>query len=138
MKNSLMMLWRCSNYLYRHKFNSLAGCVYRIIRILFQCEIPPSVTMGDGSLFIHNGLGCVVHPQTIIGRNCKIYQNVTLGGRNGRGTPILEDDVFVGPGACILGGVTIGKGAIIGANAVIVHDVKGGGRIVSAPSRVLE
>lgn len=130
-------MWRISNYLYKKKFRILAGMIFRMIRFFFSCEIPPSIIVGKGTLFIHNGLGCVVHPKAIIGKNCRIYQNVTIGGRNGRGTPILKDGVFVGPGACILGGVIIEKNVVIGANTVVLHNVMEGKKVVCSTSREL-
>ena len=80
---------------------------------------------------MHNGLGCVFHRAAVVGPGCKIYQNVTLGGNSkvqdgeivNRGAPVLEKDVTVFAGACVLGPVTIHEGAVIGANAVVTKDV---------------
>lgn len=108
------------------------------IRVIFACDIPTTVLIGKGTYFSHNGLGVVIHSQAIIGENCKVYQNVTIGGRNGRGSPIIEDNVFIGAGACILGGVTVGQGAVIGANAVIIQDIPPNSVVVGVPGRVIK
>ena len=65
-------------------------------------------------------------------------QNVSIAGRGpGNGTPIIEDDVMIGCGACILGGVKIGKGAKIGANAVVLKDVPAGSIAVGIPAKII-
>lgn len=103
---------------------------------IYTASVDPSVQ------FIHNGLGCVIHPKAKVGPNCKIYQNVTLGGNgkiiNGKlenqGGPILEEGVVVFAGACILGPVVVGKGAVIGANAVVLNDVPPNTLAVGVPA----
>jgi len=136
-KNSLMRVYRLMHKLYRKRVPVLPGLLMRYIRVIYSCELPPQTVIGEGSLFVHNGLGCVINPSAIIGNNVKIYQNVTIGGRNNRGTPMIEDDVFIGPGACILGVVHIKKGATIGANAVCVNDVEAFSTVVGIPARSL-
>ena len=105
--------------------------VFRLVlRVMFSCEIPSSVKLGDNVELVHNGLGVVMHNNTVIGNNCKIYQNVTLGG-NGKiiggkttlGGPTIEDDCAIFCGACVLGPITIGRGTYVGANAVVTRDV---------------
>lgn len=123
--------------LYRKRVPVLPGLLMRYIRVIYSCELPPQTVIGEGSLFVHNGLGCVINPSVIIGNNVKIYQNVTIGGRNNTGTPVIEDDVFIGPGACILGGVHIKKGATIGANAVCINNVESFSTVVGIPPRRL-
>ncbi|MFV0535940.1 MAG: serine O-acetyltransferase [Dysgonomonas sp.] len=119
----LVKNFRVMNSLYKKKVPIIPDLIRKYIRIVYSCELPYTVVIGDNTTFAHNGLGVVVNEHAIIGNNVSISHNVTIGGRNGRGRPVIEDDVFVGPGACILGGVTVGKGAFIGANAVVIHDV---------------
>lgn len=116
-----------------------------INRIIFSCDIPPSVKSGDNLQLYHNGLGCVFHPKTIIGNNCSIYQNVTLGGNGkiidgkvNRGGPILEDNVKVFSGACVLGPITIGKDSYIAANAVVTKDVPPNSLVFGNPCVIKE
>ena len=88
--------------------------------------------------FGYSGLGTVVHARCSIGVNVSIGTNVTLGGRSGiREVPIVEDDVEIGSGAKVLGPVRIGRGARIGANAVVLSDVPPGATAVGVPAKVL-
>lgn len=104
-KNSLMRLYRVMHYLYKKKIPFFPGFISRLIRVIYSCELPPSVQIGRNTLFVHNGLGCVIHQDAIIGDNCKIYQNVSIAGRNNRGVPVIKDNVMIGCGACVLGGI---------------------------------
>jgi serine O-acetyltransferase len=112
--------------------------IQRCIRVIFSCEIPSTTSIGKGTVFVHNGLGVVVHGHAKIGENCRIYQNVTIGGRHNRGCPIIGDGVFIGAGACVLGGVRIGDGAMIGANAVVISDVPPKTVVGGIPAEVLK
>ncbi|WP_263563996.1 serine O-acetyltransferase [Paucibacter sp. DJ1R-11] len=105
---------------------------------MFSIALPPTVAVGKNVLFGYSGLGIVVHARVFIGSNVKISQNVTLGGRSGYlEVPIIEDDVDIGAGACVLGPVRIGRGAKIGANAVVLKDVPAGAVAVGVPARIL-
>lgn len=112
--------------------------LYRIIRVVFSCELPYNTIIGRNTLFIHNGLGCVVHPNAVIGEGCRIYQNVTIGGRNGSGAPIIGNNVVIYAGACVLGGIRIGDNAQIGANAVVIRDVAEGTVVGGIPAKELK
>lgn len=134
------------NSLFKRKHKVLAGMYAGILRIAFSFDIQPGTSVDPSVQFIHNGLGCVFHPKTIIERNCKIYQNVTLGG-NGKivegietnlGAPHLEEGVAVFAGACVLGPIRIGKNSIIGANAVITKDVPENSLVFGNPAVVRE
>lgn len=138
-KGAVMRLYRFGNKCYLHKIPIIPRLISRLIRIIFSCEISCSMKIGNGSAFVHNGLGCVVNPNAIIGNNVRILQNVSIAGRGeGRGTPIIEDNVLIGCGACILGGVRIGNGASIGANAVVIEDIPEGGVAVGIPAKVVK
>lgn len=132
-------------YAYKKNNKLKAKCYRLFMRVIFSCDFRPEISLGKNVQFIHNGLGCVFHPKTIIGNRCKIYQNVTLGG-NGKiidgitvkGGPTLEDNVAVFSGACVLGPITIGHDSIIGANAVITKDVPPNSLIFGNPAIVKE
>ena len=126
-------------------FHKTAKLMIHLMRIVFSFEFKSTVHIGERVQFVHNGLGTVVHPKTVIGNNCKIYQNVTLGGNgkivNGvttKGAPVLEDNVAVFSGACVLGPITIGHDSIIGANAVITKDVPPNSLVFGNPAIVKE
>jgi serine O-acetyltransferase len=94
--------------------------------------------VGKNVVFYHNGLGCVFNSKAVIGDNVWIYQNVTLAGRDNRGRPTIEDNVFIGPGVVIMGGITIGKGATIGANSLVLKDVPAGALVVAPLAEIKE
>ena len=91
--------------------------------------------IGDG-LFIDHGMGVVIGETAEIGENVTIYQGVTLGGTGfatGKRHPTVEDNVTIGSGAKLLGPITIGHGAKIGAGAVVIHDVPPNSTVVGNP-----
>lgn len=101
--------------------------------------IPVSTAIGPGLYFSHWG-GIVVNGGCRIGRNCNIGHGVTIGQANrgqAKGVPTIGDRVFIGPGAKIFGGITIGSDAAIGANAVVTKDVPPAGVVVGAPCRLV-
>lgn len=109
------------------------------MRVMFSCDIPPATKIGEGTAFVHNGLGCVVNECAVIGKNCKILQNVTIGGRGEEGgAPVIGDNVLIGAGACILGMIKIGDGAKIGANAVVVKDVPKNATAIGIPATIIK
>ena len=111
----------------RHQFWSLIA----------QAEVPLATRIGGGLMLPHP-TGIVIHPKVSIGPNCMIFQNVNLGSNRGRGgVPVIGGHVDIGPGACVLGGVTIGDHAVIGANAVVLQDVPAGAVAVGVPARIL-
>lgn len=134
-----------AHYHYVKKHYKIATFYSTMLRIIFSCDIPAEVEFATNSQLVHNGLGCVFHPKTIVSDNCKIYQNVTLGGNgkiiNGevlKGAPKLEDNVAVFAGACVLGSITIGHDTIIGANAVVTKDVPPHSLVFGNPAIVKE
>lgn len=95
---------------------------HRFWSVITQCDIPVTCTIGGGLLLPHP-TGIVIHPDAIIGPNCLLMHQTTLGSvAGGDRLPILGGHVDVGPGAKILGAVDIGDHAIVGANAVVVRD----------------
>jgi len=104
--------------------------------IVTGADIPLGCRLGGGLLLPHPN-GVVIHPDAVIGPNCLIFQQVTLGaGRSG--VPRLGGHVDVGAGAKILGGVVIGDDVLIGANAVVMCDVPSGATAVGIPARIVD
>lgn len=113
----------------------LAGVFRHLSQLLFACHIGSHAEIGEGCLFQHNGVGCVISEKAVIGKNCMLYQHVTVGALEG--APIIEDDVLIGANAVLLGNITVHKGAKIGAGAVVLCDVPGGATAVGVPAKVL-
>lgn len=103
--------------------------------VLYGIEIGSDVELGDGVNFVHT-LGTVIGGTSKIGARVKFMGNNTVGTAKDNGCPIIEEDVIVGCGARILGPVRIGKGAFIGANAVVLSDVPAGAVATGIPARV--
>ncbi|HNW83478.1 MAG TPA: serine acetyltransferase, partial [bacterium] len=105
-------------------------------------DIHPEARIGE-KFFMDHGTGIVIGGTTIIGKNVKLYQGVTLGAKSfpkdDKGNPvkgiprhpIVEDNVVIYSNATILGRITIGKGAVIGGNTLVMNDVPAGSRVVN-------
>ena len=109
-------------------------------RWLTGIEIHPGAKIGR-RVFLDHGLGIVIGETTIIGDDCTIYQGVTLGGtslyKGVKRHPTLGKDVVVSAGAKVLGGFTVGDGARIGSNAVVLKEIPAGATAVGIPARIL-
>ena len=109
-------------------------------RFLTGIEIHPGATMGR-RVFIDHGMGVVIGETAEIGDDCTIYQGVTLGGTSlGKGSkrhPTLGKGVIVSAGAKVVGSFTVGDGARVGANAVLMQPVPAGATAVGIPARIV-
>lgn len=130
--------FRKANWCWKHHIPVLPGLIMRVCRVIYSIDLPYTCEIGKNVVFQHNGLGCVIHSRAVIGEGTEIYQNVTIGGRNGRGHPVIGKNVFVGAGACILGGITIGDNAIIGAISTVIEDVPEGGVVVGNKAKLIK
>ena len=126
------------------KFDLVARIISQFSRFLTGIEIHPKAKIGK-NLFIDHGMGVVIGETSEIGNNVTIYHMVTLGGispsidsynqREIKRHPTLQDNVVVGSGAQVLGPITVGKNAKIGANAVVTKDVPENGVMVGIPAK---
>lgn len=139
----LHALWlhRVAHRMWRKPALRLAARVLsHVNRALTGIEIHPAARLGR-RVFIDHGMGVVIGQTAEVGDDVLIYHGVTLGGRSmsrGKRHPTVESGVVLGTGARILGPVTVGEGAQIGANAVVVKDVPAAAIVVGVPGRVLE
>lgn len=117
-------------------FKRLAVLRHRFWSAVSGADIPLNAQIGGGLLLPHPN-GVVIHPDARIGPNCLIFQQVTLGTRGDGRAPVLQGHVDVGAGAKLLGGITVGAHAVIGANAVVLQDVPPGAVVVGIPARIL-
>jgi serine O-acetyltransferase len=131
--------YRFANWLWRRNWFFAARCLSWMSRFAANVDIHPAATIGP-RLFIDHGAGVVIGATAIIGADVTLYHGVTLGGVSwtpGRRHPTLEDGVLCGAGAKILGPITIGQDARIGANSVVVEDVPPGATVVGIPGRIV-
>jgi serine O-acetyltransferase len=114
---------------------------YVLTRNLYGIELPSKAQVGRRFHIAHQG-GIVISDEAVIGDDCMIRQNVTIGAggrrsRRGRRKPTLGNGVEVGPGAAIVGGISVGDGARIGPNAVVMANVPPGASVFAPPARTL-
>ncbi|HYW76873.1 MAG TPA: serine O-acetyltransferase, partial [Gammaproteobacteria bacterium] len=131
---------RISNALWRRRWHWSARMLSHLGRWLTGIEIHPGARIGR-RFFIDHGMGVVIGETAEIGDDCTIYQGVTLGGTSwnpGKRHPTLEDNVVVGAGAKVLGPFTVGAGARIGSNAVVVKEVPAGCTVVGVPGKLVK
>jgi serine O-acetyltransferase len=111
---------------------------HRFWSVVSGADIPLNARIEGGLQLLHPN-GIVIHPDSRIGPNCIFFQQVTIGTREGSPlVPCIGGDVSLGAGAKVLGGITIGNHARIGANAVVLCDVPDYGVAVGVPARVIE
>ena len=134
---------KIANFFAIAKFDLIARIISQFSRFLTGIEIHPKAKIGK-NLFIDHGMGVVIGETSDIGDNVTIYHMATLGGispsinsdnqRETKRHPTLQDNVVIGSGAQVLGPITIGKNAKIGANAVVTKDVPENGVMVGIPA----
>lgn len=130
------MIWyRLMQWAGRWRLVPLEMAFNRLNTICCGCVIGRGAQFGPGFVLIHS-LGVVINGSVRGGAGVKIEHQVTIGAER-RQSPVLGDDVFIGAGAKIVGAVTVGDGARIGANAVVVHDVPPHSTVVGIPARVV-
>lgn len=133
-------LHRISHFLWRRRVRIIARLIALLARFMTGIEIHPGAVIGR-RFFIDHGMGVVIGETAEIGDDVTIYHGVTLGGTSlneGKRHPTLADGVIVGAGAKILGPIYVGKQARIGANAVVVDNVKEGATMIGVPAHALE
>ena len=136
-----LAFYRIAHALWAARLMFLGRLVSELGRLLSGIEIHPGAVIGH-RLFIDHGIGVVIGETAVIGDDVTLYHGVTLGGmaatqaQHGRRHPIVEDGVVIGAGAQVLGPITVGKGARVGANAVALKDVPPGVTVVGIPAQV--
>ncbi len=142
-----LMFHRLAHGLWRNGWRLLGRFLSHIGRMMTGIEIHPAAVIGE-RFFIDHGMGVVIGETSEIGDDVTLYHGVTLGGvapsvdshsqRNVKRHPTLGDGVIVGSGAQVLGPITVGRDARVGANAVVTKDVPNGATVVGIPGRVVQ
>jgi len=128
-----MILFRLMEGAQRLKITPLAMIFNKLNVIFGQCIIGRGATFGPGFVLIHSQ-GVVINTAVRGGSRIRIEHQVTIGAEKGL-APVLGDDIFIGAGAKVVGGVRIGNGVKIGANAVVVHSAPDGATMVGIPAK---
>ena len=132
----VLIFYRIAHGLYKIKLFFLARLISQLGRFFTGIEIHPGAKIGKG-IFIDHGMGVVIGETAEIGDNVTIYHGVTLGGTGkdkDKRHPTIGNDVIIGCGAKILGPISIGDGAKIGANSVVLKNVPKGKTAVGIPA----
>ena len=135
-----LVVHRVAHRLWGGGFRLGARVLSHWARGLTGVEIHPGAQVGAG-VFIDHGMGVVIGETSVVGDDCTLYHGVTLGGtswRQEKRHPTLGDRVVVGAGAKLLGPISVGAAAKIGANSVVVHDVPAGATVVGVPGRLAQ
>ncbi len=136
-----LVLHRWAHACWTHGFRWLGRFISHLSRFFTGIEIHPGATVGR-RVFIDHGMGIVIGETAEIGDECTIYQGVTLGGtslyKGAKRHPTLGRGVVVSAGAKVLGGFTVGDGARVGSNAVLLKPVPPGATAVGIPARIIE
>ena len=110
-----------------------------IIFLIYNSKVPMSAMIGKNTFFAYGGIGCVLHDRTVIGSDCSIRANVTIGGKSKHyNVPVIGNNVYIATGAKILGPITIGSNVTIGANAVVINDVADNAIMAGVPAKIIK
>ncbi len=129
---------RVAHFLWKRNIPILPRWLSQVTRFFTGIEIHPGARIGKG-LFIDHGMGVVVGETSIVGDNVTLFQGATLGGtgkETGKRHPTIGNQVVVGAGAKVLGNITVGEHAYIGANAVVLRDVPANSTVVGVPGHI--
>jgi serine O-acetyltransferase len=131
-----LLFHRFAHALWRRSWHLSARLISQFARWMTGIEIHPGARIGR-RLLIDHGMGVVIGETAEVGDNVTLYQGVTLGGVSldpGKRHPTIGDDVVIGAGAAVLGPFTVGRGARIGSNAVVIREVSPGATVVGVPA----
>lgn len=139
--SGLHAIWahRIAHAFFKRKFFFLARLISQISRFFTGIEIHPGATIGR-RFFIDHGMGVVIGETCEIGNNVTVYQGVTLGGtgkEKGKRHPTILDNALIAAGAKVLGSITIGEHAKVGAGSVVLKDVPAHSTVVGIPGKIV-
>ena len=130
----VMKFYRLERWFWNHKLYFFSKIIWRLIYILFSCQIPPTTVLED-SVNIAHGVGIVIHQNSRVGKGTIIDQNVTIGSGTG---PQIGENCMLCAGCCILGDIKIGNNVIIGANSVVLNDIPDNCTVVGIPEKIIK
>jgi serine O-acetyltransferase len=129
--------YRLARRLHLWRVPLLPAVISRCSQALFHCYLPHSAEIGPGFDVGYHGIGVIVHARAKIGKNVFLGPGVVIGGRSqSPDVPILEDNIYVAAGAKILGGLRVGAGSVIGANAVLIESLPPRSIAAGVPAKI--
>jgi serine O-acetyltransferase len=144
----IIFVYRFGNWIYyQYKnpiFKKILWIIYKvlnaiIVRGIAGCTIPAQCKIGNGLILKHGAQGTMLNGYCVIGNNATIYHQVTIGvkGPHDYKAPVIGESVFIGAGAKILGDIKIGDNCLIGANSVVITDIRENSTAVGVPARAI-
>ncbi len=125
-------------WLYRHHIPIIPKLLQLFIFLIYNSSIGYRTVIGKGTFFNHAGMGVLINPNAVIGKNCKIGNNVSIVGQGPyKNCPRIGDNVYIGPGAVIQGPVIIEDNVIIAPNSVVNNSVRRGMIVGGIPARII-
>lgn len=134
-----IFFYRISRWLYLHHIPFLPKLITLLIFLLYNSKVPYTARIGKNTTLAYGGIGVVIHADAVIGDNCSIGQQVTIGGGNPHyaGVPTIGNHVHIYKGAIVFGGITIGHNVVIGANSVVNKPVPDNAVVAGVPAKIL-
>lgn len=134
-----IFFYRISRWMYLHHIPILPKMITLMIFLMYNCKVPYQASIGKGTKLGYGGIGVVIHKGAVIGENCMISQQVTIGGGNNRypGLPTIGNNVHISHGAIVFGGITVGNNVEVGANAVVNKPVPDNAIVAGVPAKIL-
>lgn len=131
-------IYRIGNYFHKRGLTQIGMLFSYLNRFLFATWLPSSAKIDEKFQVGYWGLGIVIHSNTVIGKNCLVAQNVTIG-RNFGDTlvPVIGDDVYIGAGTVIFGEIKVGNNVIIGSNSLINKSIPDNCTVVGNPFKII-
>lgn len=131
--------YRLSRWMFIHHIPFFPKLITLLIFLIYNSKIPYQAQIGFRTKFGYGGIGVVIHQDSIIGCNCTIGQQVTIGGGNTKypGVPVIGNNVHIYKGAIVFGGITIGNNVTIGANAVVNKPIPDNAVVAGVPAKIL-
>lgn len=126
-----------------HRVFCLFGMKIKL-RLNTTCYLPDTKKLKDLNIRFPHPIGIVIAERATLGKNCVIYQNVTIGAKSfelakeQKHYPTIGDNVIIYAGACVVGGITIGNNVVIGANAVVTKDIPDNSIVVGNPAKIIK
>jgi serine O-acetyltransferase len=134
--STAQLLYRAMRFCQTHHLQPFAVLLYRLNAAVGHTVIGRGADIGPGFVILHS-FSIVVNTSVRAGRNLVVGHKVTIGADNGE-SPVLGDNVFIGAGAKVLGGIRVGSNVKIGANSLVVRDLPDGATAVGVPARIVD